>query len=299
MRVAVTGAGGLIGRPLVASLAASGHDVRRWVRRTPRGPDELAWDPAAGKLDRAALEGVDAVVHLAGESIAGGRWTAARRAAIRDSRVRSTRLLADAIAALARPPRVFVSASAIGIYGDRGDAWLDETSAPGEGFLADVGREWEAAAAPAAAAGVRVAHPRTGIVLAGAGGALGAMLPLFRLGLGGPLGNGRQWWSWISLPDMVATLLHALGRDDVVGPFNAVAPAPATCGAFARALGATLGRPALLPAPAFALRLVLGRDQADELLLASARVRPTVLERTGFKFAHPELAGALRAVLGR
>lgn len=299
MRVVVSGAGGLIGRPLVDSLVASGHEVRRLVRRAPRAADEIAWDPAAGTLDRHALDGCDAVVHLAGESIAGGRWTAARRAAIRDSRVRSTRLLAEALASHARPPRVFVSSSAIGIYGDRGDAWLDETSAPGEGFLADVAREWEGAAAPAAAAGVRVAHPRTGLVLAGEGGALGAMLPLFRLGLGGPLGNGRQWWSWIALPDMVAALRHALERDEVRGPFNAVAPAPATCGAFARALGDALGRPAILPAPAFALRLVLGRDQADQLLLASARVRPAVLERTGFSFAQPELGGAFRAVLGR
>jgi uncharacterized protein len=297
MRVAVTGAGGLIGRPLCARLVAAGHDVRRLVRRAPGAADEIRWDPAAGIPDRATLEGVEAVVHLAGESIAGGRWTAARRASIRDSRVGPTRRLAEALASLERRPRVFVSASAVGVYGDRGDEWLDESSSTGTGFLAEVARAWEGAAEPAAHAGIRVVHPRTGIVLAPDGGALAAMLPLFRLGLGGPLGSGRQWWSWITLADAVRALVHAIGHEDVRGPFNAVAPAPVSCAAFARALGSALGRPALLPAPAFALRLVLGAGQADELLLASQRVRPAVLERTGFQFANRELADALNGML--
>lgn len=297
MLVAVTGAGGFIGRPLAAALAAGGHEVRRLVRRSTRAPDEIAWDPAAGALDRAALAGVEAVVHLAGESIAGGRWTASRRARIRDSRVGPTRLLAEALAALEPRPRVFVSASATGIYGDRGDEWLDESSPAGKGFLAEVARAWEGAAGPAARAGIRVVHPRTGLVLAPHGGALAAMLPVFRLGLGGPLGGGRQWWSWVSLRDAVGAIVHALGHDGVRGPFNVVAPAPVRCAAFARALGAALRRPALLPAPAFALRIVLGSGQADELLLAGQRVRPAALERSGFAFADPELGPALAGLL--
>jgi uncharacterized protein (TIGR01777 family) len=299
MKIAITGADGFIGRPLVARLAAAGHDVRRLVRRAPRGPDEIAWDPVAGTIDRAALAGVDAVVHLAGASIAAGRWTAARRALLRESRTGPTRLLAETLAGLSPRPRVLVSASATGLYGDRGEEWLDEASSPGTGFLAEVARAWEGAAAPAARAGIRVAHPRTGLVLAPHGGALAAMLPLFRLGLGGPLGSGQQWWSWIALEDAVGALVHALGHEDVRGPFNVVAPAPVRCAAFARALGAALRRPALLPAPAFALRLVLGADQADELLLAGQRLRPAVLERTGFAFAAPDLGPALAAMLPR
>lgn len=297
MKVAVTGAGGLIGRPLCVRLAAAGHEVARLVRRPARAAGEIAWDPAAGTLDRAALAGVEAVVHLAGGSIADGRWTARRREALRASRVDATRLLAEALAGLAPRPRVLLSASAIGVYGDRGDEWLEESSSPGAGFLADMARAWEAAAQPAARAGIRVAHPRTGLVLAAHGGALAAMLPLFRLGLGGPLGSGRQWWSWVTLDDTVAALVHALGHDDVRGPFNVVAPTPVRCGAFARALGAALHRPALLPAPAFALRLVMGAQRADELLLSSARVRPAVLERTGFAYAHRVLGPALAHVL--
>lgn len=299
MRIAITGAGGFLGRPLAARLAAAGHDVRRLVRHDARGADEIAWDPAACTIDRAGLAGVEAVVHLAGASIAGGRWSAVHRARIRDSRVGPTRLLAETLATLEPRPRVLVSASAIGLYGDRGEEWLDEASAPGTGFLAEVARAWEAAAAPAARAGIRVALPRTGLVLAPHGGALAAMLPIFRAGLGGPLGSGRQWWSWIALEDAVGALVHALEHDDVRGPFNVVAPAPVRCAAFARALGSALRRPALLPAPAFALRLVLGAGQADELLLAGQRVRPAALERTGFAFASPELGPALERMLRR
>jgi len=299
MKIAITGADGFIGRPLVARLAQAGHDVRRLVRRAARAPDEIAWDPAAGSVDREALAGVDAVVHLAGASLSDGRWTAARRAQLRESRIGPTRLLAETLASLAPRPRVLVTASGAGVYGDRGDEWLDESSSTGTGFLAELARAWEGAAAPAARAGIRVAHARTGLVLAPHGGALAAMLPIFRLGLGGPLGSGRQWWSWITLEDTVGAYLHALGHDDVRGPFNVVAPAPARCATFAHALGAALRRPALLPAPAFALRLVLGSGQADELLLAGQRVRPAVLARTGFAFAAPELAPALAALLGR
>jgi uncharacterized protein (TIGR01777 family) len=299
MRILVSGAGGLLGRAFVADARARGDEVVALVRRPARGPDEIAWDPALDALDAPALEGFDAALHLSGAGIADARWTPGRRRTLRESRVRSTRLLAGALASRARRPRVLVSASAVGWYGNRGEVWLDETSAPGTGFLAELGREWESAAAPAAAAGIRVAHPRTGIVLDAHGGALARMLPLFRLGLGGPLGTGRQWWSWISLRDWVGALRHAIANEAVRGPFNAVAPEPETCGAFARALGRALGRPAVVPAPAFALRLVLGRELADEVLLASQRARPAVLQRTGFAFRDLELEPALRALLGR
>lgn len=298
-RVLVSGASGFIGGALCAALPASGYEPVRLVRRAARGAGEIAWDPAAGALDPALLAGIDAVVHLAGAGIADARWTPARKHEITDSRVRSTGLLARAMAACERPPAVLVSASAVGWYGDRGDEVLDESSAPGTGFLAGVGRAWEAAAAPAAAAGIRVAHPRIGVVLAPGGGALAQLLPLFRLGVGGPLGDGRPWWSWITLDDLVAALVHAIRREDVRGAFNAVAPEPARNAEFARALGRVLGRPAFLPAPAFALRLALGRELADEVLLASQRVRPGVLLRTDFRFRDPTLEAALRRLLAR
>jgi len=293
----VTGAGGLIGRPLCTRLEAAGHEVLRLVRREARGPGEVAWHPPTGALDARAVSGVEAVVHLAGENLAGPPWSARRREVLSASRVGPTRKLAEALAALSPRPRVLVSASAVGYYGDRGDEWLDESSSPGTGFLAELVRAWEAAALPAERAGLRVAHPRTGLVLSARGGALGAMLPLFRLGLGGPLGAGRQWWSWVTLDDTVAALVHALVDDDVRGPFNVVAPSPVRCATFARALGAALRRPAFLPAPAFALRLVLGRGQADEVVLASQRVRAAALERTGFAFTDRVLGPALERVL--
>lgn len=297
MNVLIAGSSGLIGGALRDALSARGHTVLRLVRRGTMAPDERAWDPAGGTVDRAALEGVDAVVNLAGAGIADERWSAARKVVLHDSRVRSTHLLAAAIAERPVRPRVFVSASAVGWYGDRGDEWLDESSDPGTGFLAAVGRAWEAAAAPAAEAGVRVAHPRTGLVLATSGGALAKLLPLFRLGLGGPVGSGRQWWSWITLDDAVGALVHALEHDAVRGPFNVVAPEPVTAAAFATQLGRALSRIAALPAPAFALRAVMGRELADEVLLASQRVRPGVLARTGFAFRDPALDGALRRLL--
>ena len=297
MRILVSGSSGLVGSALCAWLPAQGHSVLRLVRRAAMGDDEVAWDPASGSLNAEALEGLDAVVHLAGAGIADERWTEARKAMIHDSRVRSTRLLAGALATLAHKPRVLVSASAVGWYGDRGDEWLDESSDPGTGFLAAVGRAWEGAAEPAVAAGIRVVHPRTGIVLARQGGVLAKLLPLFRLGLGGPVGSGRQWWSWIAMDDLLAAVLHAIEHEDVRGPFNAVAPEPVTAGEFARTLGSVLARPAALSAPAFALRAVMGRELVDEALLASQRVRPAVLERTSFVFAEPGLDGALRRVL--
>jgi uncharacterized protein len=298
LRVAVTGATGLVGSALVAELRAGGHRVDRVSRRPPRpGTTDIHWDPAGGRLDPRALEGADAVVHLAGESIAAGRWTAAAKARIRDSRVGGTRLVADTLARLDRPPRVLVSVSAVGYDGDRGDEPLTEDSRPGAGFLADVARAWEAAADPARAAGIRVVHPRLGLVLAGQGGALPRMALPFRLGLGGVIGSGRQYWSWIALADVVRVIELALALDGLAGPVNAVAPAPATNREFTRVLGRVLARPTLLPLPAPAVRLLMG-EMGRALLLDSARVLPRRLEHAGFRFRHPDLEGALRAALG-
>jgi uncharacterized protein (TIGR01777 family) len=298
-RIAITGASGLIGRALSAFLTTGGHSVHRVVRRAPR-QGEIGWDPAAGRLDAGALEGCDAVIHLAGENVAGGRWTRSRRRRIRESRRRGTGLIAQTIAKLERPPRVLVSATAIGIYGTRGNEALSEGSAlapPGR-FLADVCREWEAATEPARRAGVRVALPRFGVVLSPGGGALGKMLPFFRAGAGGPAGSGRQWMSWISLDDTIGAIHHALFTDTLSGPFNAVGPAPVTNGEFAKTLGRVLGRPALLPVPAVALRLIFGK-MAQETILASARVLPDRLLASGYEFRHPTLEAALRFELGR
>lgn len=293
--IAITGASGLVGMALARALRAHGARVLRLVRRVP-GPDEVRWDPAAGTIDAAGLEGVDGVVHLAGEGIASGCWTAARKRRIRDSRVDGTRLLADALAGLSRRPSVLVSASAIGIYGNRGDELLDESSSPGTGFLAEVGRAWEAATAPAAGAGIRVVLPRLGIVLSRDGGALGRLLPLFQLGLGGRLGSGRQWMSWVSLRDVVRIVVTALDRDDLSGPVNAVAPAPVTNAEFTRALAAAVRRPALFHVPAPLLELVLG-EMGREALLASQRVTPGRLLGAGFSFEDPALDGALAGIL--
>ncbi|MBI5710784.1 MAG: TIGR01777 family protein [Candidatus Eisenbacteria bacterium] len=294
-RVVVSGAGGLIGAALVPALAAAGHAVVRLVRRPPRVPDEILWDPGRGSLDPRALEGCDAVVHLAGAPLA-ARWTAARRRAVRESRVAGTRLLAQRLAALERPPRVLLSASAMGIYGDRGDAVLTEESAPGSGFLPDLCRAWEEAAAPAVARGIRVVHPRTALVLAPRGGALARLLPAFRLGLGGPVGRPGAWWSWIALDDLVAALRFALAAESLSGPFNAASPQPVRSAEFARTLARVLRRPALLPVPAAVLRLAFGA-MAEETLLASVRLAPARLAAAGFAFRFPALEDALRHVL--
>ncbi len=291
--VAVTGASGLIGRALVDALQMRGARVLRIGRGAAA---DVRWDPAAGRLDAASLRGVTAVVHLAGAPIA-ERWTSAHKAAIRDSRVQGTALVSRTLLALPEPPRVLISGSAIGIYGDRGSEVLTESSALGQDFLAEVGRAWEGATAGIEAAGVRVVHLRTGIVLSPDGGALAKLLPPFRLGLGGPIGEGRQWMSWIGLHDQIALLLWLLGAAAVRGPVNAVAPNPVTNAEFARVLGAVLGRPALVPAPAFALRLAFG-EMAEATILASQRVSPAVALAHGFPFADEGLAGALRRALG-
>jgi len=294
--VAVTGATGLIGTALVGALRTAGYGVRRLLH-SPRGaqPGDVIWDSSSGAPPAGALEGVDAVVNLAGAPIA-RRWTTARAHAIRESRVRTTEQLARALAALASPPRVLLSGSAVGYYGDRGDAALDESSGPGEGFLPSVCVEWERATAPAASAGVRVVLLRTGIVLTPRGGALGKLLPIFRLGGGGPLGSGTQWMSWIGLRDHVRAMLHALATDSVRGPVNLVAPNPVTNADFAVTLGRVLRRPALVPVPAFALELLYG-EMARETLLTGQRVLPRALAAGGFEFATPTLEGAPRAEL--
>jgi uncharacterized protein (TIGR01777 family) len=298
MKIAVTGASGLIGSALVPFLTTGGHEVRRLVRRDPRGEDEIRWDPTKDEIDAAALEGVDAVVNLSGESVAGGRWTDARKARIRDSRIESTRTLARALASLKRKPKVLLSASAIGYYGDQREEWVTESSLPADDFLARLAVDWEAAAAPAAEAGIRVAHPRIGLVLSPAGGALGKLLPAFRLGLGGVVGPGRQYMSWVALDDVLGALHHALVDEGVSGPFNLVAPEPVTNREFTKTLGRVLGRPTVAAVPAFALKAVLGQ-MAEATLLASTRVRPKRLQSSGYRFRFPDLEGGLRHLLGR
>ena len=304
MKIIVTGSTGLVGSALVRSLLAEGHQVTRMVRgdsqtfRAP-GTSAVSWDPEKGSVNAAELEGHDAAVHLAGEPVAGGRWTEEKKRRIRESRVKSTRLLAETLAGLTDKPKVLVSASAIGFYGDRGDEMLHEESASGEGFLSEVSREWEKATLPASQASIRVVHLRIGIVLSAEGGALAQMLTPFKFGLGGPIGGGRQYMSWVALDDVVGIIKHALTHEDVRGPVNTVAPQPVTNAEFVKALGRALNRPAVLPMPAFALRLALGKEMADSLLLGGARVEPARLKATGYQFAYPELEGALRHVLKR
>lgn len=297
-RVLVSGASGLVGGQLAPLLQTQGHTVVRLVRRPAKTGDEVEWNPTFGKIDGAGLEGVDAVVHLAGENVGAGRWNAARKAAILSSRVEGTRLLVDACRALAKPPRVWIGASAVGIYGDRGDEVLTEESSTGTGFLADVCRAWERETGKAAEFGARVATMRFGVVLTPAGGALARMLPLFRVGLGGPIGDGRQWMSWISIEDVGGAIYHALARDDVSGVLNTVAPAAVRSGDFARVLGQVLHRPAVVRAPAWALKTVFG-PMACETVLAGQQVQPQRLRESGYGFRHPALDSALRGVLGR
>lgn len=299
MDIAVTGSNGLIGSALVASLRADGHRVVPVVR-SGDGADAVRWDPTAGTIDRAGLEGLDAVVHLAGEGIASGPWTEAQRARIHDSRSVGTALLCEALAGLDRPPAVLVSGSAIGYYGDRGDEVLTESSSSGTDFLAEVCRDWEAPTEAAAGAGIRVATIRTGIVLSASGGALAKQLLVYRLGLGAKAGRGTQWMSWISLRDEVAAIRHAIDHDVVSGPVNLTAPAPVTNAEFTDAVGDALHRPTFLTIPRFARRAPFGIGPlVDSLLFVSQRVRPAVLEQTGFAFADPELGPALSTLLQR
>ena len=299
MKLLVSGSTGLVGAALVRRLQEQGHSVLRLARfGSPVGEPAIRWDPNTDRLAAARLEGLDQVVHLAGENIAGRRWTPIQQARIRASRIRSTELLCATLARLARPPAVVVCASAVGYYGDRGDEVLREDSPPGQGFLPEVCQAWEEAAAPARDRAIRVVHLRLGMVLSRHGGALPRMLLPFKLGAGGRIGSGRQYVSWITLEDVVGAILHALAINSLDGPVNAVAPNPVTNAEFTRALGRALRRPALLPLPAFAARLALG-SMADELLLASARAEPARLLDTGYAFAHPHVETALRHVLGR
>lgn len=293
MRVVITGSSGLIGRALTASLLEDGHDVLRLVRGGPAGADRAHWDPARGQLDPSLIDGADAVVGLGGAGVGDHRWTEAYKQELRDSRVDGIALLADTIAAIAHPPKVFVAASAIGYYGDVQGREVDESAPPGRDFLAGLTVEWEAAADPAAGR-TRIVHPRFGIVLGPSGGAFGRMLPLARLGLGGPLGDGAQYWSVISLTDVVRALRFAIEHESLAGPVNLTCPEPVTNKDFARELGRALHRPALLPAPAFALRLALG-GFADSVLM-SQRVLPKALTAAGFTFTHPTAADAVRAL---
>lgn len=297
MHIAVTGSSGLLGARLVAQLEGQGHRVTCLVRRTA-GAGQLQWDPADDQLDAMALADCDAVVHLAGESIAAGRWNEAKKQRIRSSRVDSTRLLANSLASLETGPRILVSASAVGFYGDQGDQPLDEASPAGNDFLADVCRQWESATQPAQAAGLRVVNLRIGVVLAKEGGALKKMLIPFRFGAGGRVGSGLQFWSWIAIDDLVNIVQHAIACETLAGPVNAVAPEPATNQQFTKALGAVLHRPTIFPLPAFMARLMLG-EMADALLLSSARVAPRRLLESGYEFQFARLESALRHVLSK
>ncbi len=292
MRIAITGAGGLIGSALSDRFNEDGHEVIRIGRYHASHPPDVRWSIPHAQLNPTPLEGLDVVIHLAGESVF-GKWTIEKKKAIRDSRIDGTRLLASTLAGLNHKPKVLISASAIGFYGDCGDTSVDESSELGEGFLPVVAMAWEDAAKPAADAGIRVVHPRFGIVLSKQGGALKQMLPLFRFGLGGRLGSGLQWMSWISLHDTVEAMLYLIEQPHIAGPVNFVAPEPVTNKDFTSTLAGILNRPAIFPAPPFGLRLAFGQF-ADEALLVSQRVEPTVLLQTGYNFKHATLQAALR-----
>ena len=300
MRIAVTGSTGLVGSALVPYLQGRGHTVSRVLRTAPAaGSGDIRWDPARGMLEADDLEGFDAIIHLAGEPVS-ERWTTSNKQKIRDSRVQGTALLAERIASLTKKPSVLLSGSAIGIYGNRGDEWLDESSSPSnDDFLARVAQEWEAAAQPAVRAGVRVVHPRLGIVLHPSGGALERLLTVFRLGAGGKVGSGDQWLSWIARDDTVAALLFLLKDDDIRGPVNVVAPNPETNAQFGKTLGHVIGRPSIASVPAMAVRLMLGAEMANATVLSSQRVRPRALDQFGFRFRYPHLEEALRHEIAR
>ena len=298
MKILVSGSSGLVGSVLVEYLKIEGHQAVRLVRR-PCSQDqdgEISWDPEAGTIEAARLEGFDAVVHLAGHGIADKRWSSTQKAKILGSRVEGTRLLCQSLADLEQPPKVIVAASAIGCYSNRNNEILDESSALGSGFLAEVTQKWESATEPAINKGIRVVNPRLGVVLSPKGGSLGRMLPFFKLGIAGRIGNGTQYLSWISIDDVTGAILHILSHEELQGPVNTVAPNPVTNLEFTKALGKVLSRPTILPMPAFAARLLFG-EMADELLLASTRVQPKRLLSSGYEFKHPDLEPALRHLL--
>ncbi len=296
MKILISGASGLVGKVLVERLKKDGHEVLRLVRQPSQEKDTVSWSPKKGVVDRSNVDGIEAVVHLAGESIANKRWSEDQKQEMQDSRLRGTLNLSQILESFQPRPHTLISASAVGFYGNRGDELLEENSGNGTGFLAGLCKQWEESTLTAEEAGIRVAHLRIGIILSQEGGALKKMLPPFKLGLGGRIGNGRQYMSWIHLDDVVEAILHILHHKEIKGPVNVVGPSPETNRDFTRALGAALGRPSLFPFPAFAAKLVLG-ELADELLLASTRVQPKVLLDSGFKFRHPTLAGALSDVL--
>ncbi|MDQ4044032.1 MAG: TIGR01777 family oxidoreductase, partial [Chloroflexota bacterium] len=298
LKIAITGSTGLVGKRLVAFLRSGGHDVRRLVRSEPKASDEIYWSPSTGEIDAESLEGLDAVVHLAGVSISSGLWTAKRKQAILQSRVDGTELLARTLAGLQSPPGVLVTASGVNYYGDTGNYETTESSPGGEGFLADVVRRWEAASEPAKAAGIRVVNARFGVVMAGEGGMLPLIALPFRFGVGGPLGSGKQWMSWVALDDLVGIIHEAIINEELSGPVNATSPEPVTNEEFTKTLGTVLKRPTFLRVPAFAARTV-GGQLAEELILISLRVVPARLQETGFQFAFPSLEAALRHELGR
>ena len=297
MRIAITGSTGMVATALLPILRRAGHEVIPVVRDKGKA-GSIYWDPSIGEIDTASLEGIDATVHLAGENIASGRWTAAKKKRIQDSRVKGTRLISESLARLQRLPKVIVSASAIGYYGDRGKEVLREDSTPGQGFLSQVCREWEAATDPAARKGIRVIHLRFGIILSSRGGALSKMLLPFKMGVGGRIGSGNQYMSWISLDDVCGVILHCMETTGLQGAVNTVSPTPVTNAEFTRALGRALSRPAIFPLPAFAARIVLG-EMADDLLLSSARVDPVKLQATRYRFRHTDLEPTLKYLLGK
>ena len=296
MKVLISGSSGLIGTALVRSLESSGHSVARLARPSSASvPNAIPWDPASSSLDARRLEGFDAAVHLSGENVASGRWSADQKARIRDSRVKSTELLANALAGLNSPPKVFACASATGYYGDRGGEILTEDAAPGTDFLAGVGVEWEKATAPASDAGIRVVNMRISVALTAAGGMVATVGPIFRLGLGGKLGSGAQYLSWISREDIIRAMEWILERDDLSGPVNLCSPNPVTNSEFTRTMGRVLRRPTLFPVPRFALRITQG--EITDMLLASVRAAPEKLMESGFEFRHPNMEDALRWAL--
>jgi uncharacterized protein (TIGR01777 family) len=295
MKIAITGSSGLIGTALMTSLTSAGADIIRVVRSNP-GPNDAVWNIDAGTIDASKLEGADAVVHLAGEGIGDKKWSPDRKKKVLESRTLGTALIAKTIAGLQTPPSVFVSGSAIGFYGDRGEELLTETSGRGSGFLSDVVVAWESAASPAIDAGIRTAFIRTGVVLSPEGGALKEQLPFFKLGIGGKIGDGRQYWSWVSIEDQVRAILHIIDSD-ISGPVNVTAPNPSTNADFTSALGRALGRPTFLPTPRFAVDLRLGKEAANAMLFHSTRVLPGVLSDSGFNFSHPTIDEAFEAIL--